>query len=766
MPKWSFLASLPALHLAIYSPEQIEQARSSLREQLHHIGAKGDLVDDFVERLLNESLADTDNQHDIEDWTETTMQVNEWKGRGDVIRSEYLSPEFKLMSGAAHFTLNSFYKVPAPKGDYVILNQTWSIVGDDGSTPVPLTQMYNHHWLIGGDLSPLDMCEDDYFFGGGAEYRNMDYTFPDGYGQGRVNATGQCGANLHFISTEDLATRWEGFNDPDGNHGAAVKLAAECGFEPGRAPGLCEEWGDGSFLCCFTGSRALVNNKSDDTKRTYRLKGVFEYIRDLSDFKHLQVSLLDVGGNTRTENGQALDAIAEWTVESHLNNEGVYTRCNETVCTATRAQVVGDGSRFGYGLCSGEMIWGYMHMHAGGILGSMAINGEEYCQSLPVVGSDPANPAGNEQGFLVGETECVDHRKQGNKVRLEAGDVVTLTTYYDVDQQSQRHFPMPGGKHGGIMALYFALMDCDAGTFGDLYVKRNDSCVPVPQYKLKKGQISNTTEDVFDTKEQCEASEPKCGDVQQCSASGNKPWKQIKSEAVEDCCDACLAEPHCAGWVFRHDKKKCNLKKDAKHIVTGCEGDDCFSCGMVSSHSPTPSPQTGHAAPVQEQALVSDSDAEPNTGEMNLLWRDCGGSSKLVNFTALTPSKLEIGTKNRITATGQLSSEIGSANITYKMAAGVAGLTLASFDAEACSEGHGAWTLVDQIHLQWQPLGCPVAPGEFSHEFDIWVSPVIPTYIAHTTSTLVAHNENNDEIYCLEVVTTTSDSFHPQEIMV
>merc|ERR1711865_424421 len=99
--------------------------------------------------------------------------------------------------------------------------------------------------------------------------------------------------------------------------------------------------GDGSFLCCFTGSRALVNDPSNTTKRSYRIKGTFEYTRDFSNLKHLQTSLLDVGGNARVEHGQALNFITEWTVESNLNNEGVFTRCNDTVCTATRMQVVG-----------------------------------------------------------------------------------------------------------------------------------------------------------------------------------------------------------------------------------------------------------------------------------------------------------------------------------------------------------------------------------------------------------------------------------------
>lgn len=298
----------------------------------------------------------------------------------------------------------------------------------------------------------------------------------------------------------------------------------------------------------------------------------------------------------------------------------------------------------------------------------MAINGEEYCTSLPVVGTDPANPPGNEQGYLVGVTQCVDHRVKGNKVRLEAGDIITLTAEYDVDPKSQRHFPFPGGKHGGIMALFFAFMDCDAGTWGEVYVRRNDTCVPVPQKK------SDRVGPTFATLADCE--------------------EGTKFSEVD--------------------------------------------------------------APQESQEVVAASIAEePMSGKINLLWRDCGSSGKAVNFTAVTPATMKIGKKSKIQYSGQLSRDITAANMTVKLASGLAGLTLANFDGDVCSEKHGVWTLDDQIHLQWKPLGCPLAPGVFSGEFDFWVSPLIPVAIAHTTSTLVAHSEG-EELFCLEIVTTTS----------
>ena len=80
---------------------------------------------------------------------------------------------------------------------------------------------------------------------------------------------------------------------------------------------------------------------------------------------------------------------------------------------------------------------------------------------------------------------------------------------------------------------------------------------------------------------------------------------------------------------------------------------------------------------VQEsQELVLDSMEEPALGKMKLLWRDCGLNGKLVNFTTITPSKLHIGRTTRIHASGQLSRAVTAANLTVKMAAGIAGLEL------------------------------------------------------------------------------------------
>merc|ERR1719352_132638 len=112
------------------------------------------------------------------------------------------------------------------------------------------------------------------------------------------------------------------------------------------------------------------------------------------------------------------------------------------------------------------MIWSYGHMHTGGIETTMFVNGKEYCKSIP--------------------------------------HVLTVTTLYDVDPKSQRNAPLPGGKHGGIMALFFGAMHCDPGTYDERYVCRQSTCVPVK----KKLPFMRTYKDYASCQQACGADTP------------------------------------------------------------------------------------------------------------------------------------------------------------------------------------------------------------------------------------------------------------------
>jgi len=173
----------------------------------------------------------------------------------------------------------------------------------------------------------------------------------------------------------------------------------------------------------------------------------------------------------------------EWDAGPYLSNEGAHQQCNGTVCSITHTTVVGEQRSLEDGICAGEMIWSYFHMHGGAISGSMYINSKLHCTSEPVVGTNASNPPGNEKGFMVNITNCVSQNGLGNGVHLNKGDVVTANVLYDVDPASTTYAPLPGGKRGGVMALFFAQMHCDPHTWGEQYVCRENTCIGVKKLK-------------------------------------------------------------------------------------------------------------------------------------------------------------------------------------------------------------------------------------------------------------------------------------------
>jgi len=413
----------------------------------------------------------------VEDWDAEHHPSYIHKDGFEVKKVTYTSPVIKLKTGEAHFTINPLTHSPFPKGDYSLMSNAYRVVQDDGKTEVSLGEVYLHHWLMGSNLNPdpLEYCEDDYYWGYGAEMRGMDYTVPDGYAMKRVGASGHCGLNMHFIRVEDLALEWKGFNNPNGSWGAAVKNCAECGWAPHRAI-ECQEPLDGTFACCFTMSRCPHNGKVKGA-RSYHLQYDIEYTEDMATLKPLRGVVLDVSGGA-----------IEWNIHANMRPRD-NTKCDDTTCVTRDTWTVGNQIGFGMGICSGTMLWGYTHMHLGAINSTFYINGKPHCHSFPVVGTDASNPPGNEKGFAVKYTDCVSKDLLQNEVYLAKGDKFLIEAFYDVDKESTRNLPLPGGKHGGVMDLGFAMMECDPGTFGEIYVCRQSACVPT--FRGHKGTSSH-----------------------------------------------------------------------------------------------------------------------------------------------------------------------------------------------------------------------------------------------------------------------------------
>merc|ERR1712194_375222 len=118
---------------------------------------------------------------------------------------------------------------------------------------------------------------------------------------------------------------------------------------------------------------------------------------------------------------------------------------------------------------------------------------------------------------------------------------------------------------------------------------------------------------------------------------------------------------------------------------------------------------------------------------------------------------MKLGGYNDIKVFGDLSQDIEAADFTLKMSSGSFGLTLLDFSGDACGKKVSKWTIEDQVHLSWFPLKCPMRAADgFAAHLRLFVDPVVPVSIAHTTTTLVVRSKDGAQIGCAEFVTQGS----------
>merc|ERR1712080_761863 len=150
-------------------------------------------------------------------------------------------------------------------------------------------------------------------------------------------------------------TSWSGFNNPQGDHGAAVKNCIECGWAPSRTP-ECLKSLDGTFACCFTGARCPVNSRFNETEQSYQLQYNVLWTRDMAKTKAVHGIVLDVTGGA-----------IEINIKANMTKKQANTECDDKVCKTSESWVVGTQEGFGNGICAGTMLWGYTHQHVGAI---------------------------------------------------------------------------------------------------------------------------------------------------------------------------------------------------------------------------------------------------------------------------------------------------------------------------------------------------------------------------------------------------------------
>jgi len=346
-----------------------------------------------------------------------------------VYTDTYLSIPMELAPGEMIFTDESKtpLQMPATKAKgYAIVGFSGEIV-DGNNESAPLSECYDHHWIAVQESHENPFCEGspNYIVGIGAESRNTKDIYPSGYGYVVKPFENKWAANIHLLHTVDLAGE-----DPY----RATKECNECYYADTKGP-ECTRDQNGTFMCCGDGCPdhtcfCPTKADADMTKTsTFMLRYQVNYTYDLD-----QITPLDIGILTAPD-CQLFYSVLE-------NNEEPETVTSQTF-TAPKDI---------------EAVYAVGHQHVGAINISMFVNDEFVCASYPRYGQTP-DKAGDELGFVVEMSTCLDKDGPAGSYSVKKGDQVRIDSWYWVGSNDTRIYPHPGGTHLNVMAyMYLAFV--------------------------------------------------------------------------------------------------------------------------------------------------------------------------------------------------------------------------------------------------------------------------------------------------------------------
>ena len=211
-------------------------------------------------------------------------------GSFTVQQETYYSAPITLEAGHMVFTDYAKTRLKMPSGEYAITYFIGDIVFADTHQPVPLSDVYDHHWIAVSSAHRNQLCKGsniEYVFGIGAESRHSPVSFSPGFGYHVANGT-YWGANIHLLRTEGLA---------GDNPYRAAKECNECYYSPGKAEG-CTPAYNGTFRCCGELNNRTAANSScavgpnPPAARDYQLRYTFNYTRDVARVRPVYVGTL------------------------------------------------------------------------------------------------------------------------------------------------------------------------------------------------------------------------------------------------------------------------------------------------------------------------------------------------------------------------------------------------------------------------------------------------------------------------------------------
>ncbi|TVU04845.1 hypothetical protein EJB05_47982, partial [Eragrostis curvula] len=374
----------------------------------------------------------------------------------------FLSPAFFLRPGGVSNKWH--YDIPFPRGHLALKSFNGEVVDERGA-PVPLHEVYLHHWVVAPYYAAANAAgaEDDdnelppraiegmnagvcvgklrQYYGLGSETRRTATWVPDPYGievgGGPAMAAAAAPAgyeerwliNVHAIDTRGVADtvactecRCDLYNVTVDEHGRAI-----------------EEAYTGGLRCCYDGTRCgsaggghgdgAGAGAGEERKLFFRYTVMW---REWSEaIVPVRIYIFDSTDRALLEGKSQPACKVEYQVEECSSENRAKNDC---VHVMAAKQVLPRG---------GDIVFGIAHQHSGGIGASLhGQDGRLLCESMATYGT--GTEAGNEAGYIVGMSSCYPEL---GAVTVRDGEVLTVVSNYSSERQ-----------HTGVMGLFYILV--------------------------------------------------------------------------------------------------------------------------------------------------------------------------------------------------------------------------------------------------------------------------------------------------------------------
>ncbi|WKA07797.1 hypothetical protein VitviT2T_025575 [Vitis vinifera] len=369
----------------------------------------------------------------------------------------FLSPEFVLGPGSV---VDSYYQdIDFPRG-HIALKSFNAEVVDETGLPVPLQEIYLHHWVIEryyqrkgveapGSSSIKEthnpdfitvrnsgICQDNVlaqYFGLGSETRKTATHVPDPYGIEIGNPVEipdgyeeKWLLNVHAIDTRGVEDRLG---------------CAECRCdlynvtEDGHGYPLSSDY-KGGLRCCYDKTQCRVKEGFEGIRRSLYMKYTVKWVDWDSSVVPVKIYIFDVTDNWKSSNASTVHrARHNCRVEYDVGSCSITGETEDGCVDVKRTSLTMP--------TGGHVIYGVSHQHSGGIGSTLyGEDGRIICSSIPTYGE--GKEAGNEAGYIVGMSTCYP---QPGSVKISDGETLILESNYSSTQ-----------KHTGVMGLFYILV--------------------------------------------------------------------------------------------------------------------------------------------------------------------------------------------------------------------------------------------------------------------------------------------------------------------